>query len=50
MAHARLGERDKARTWFDRAVQWMDRHMPQAGELRQLRVEAEALLARVSKS
>ena len=28
MAHSRLGDRNKARTWFDRAVQWMDRHKP----------------------
>ena len=24
MAHRRLGDRDEARMWFDRAVQWMD--------------------------
>jgi serine/threonine-protein kinase len=46
MAHCRLGERDKARTCFDRAVQWMDKHAPLDGELRRFRAEAEALLTR----
>jgi tetratricopeptide (TPR) repeat protein len=45
MAHARLGDHDQARTWFDRAVQWMDKHRPHNGELRQFRAEAEDLLA-----
>jgi tetratricopeptide (TPR) repeat protein len=45
MAHRRLGDRDKARTWFDRAVRWMDRHKPHDDELRRFRAEAEALLA-----
>jgi tetratricopeptide (TPR) repeat protein len=45
MAHWRQGDRDKARTWFDRAVQWMDRHSPHDHELRRFRAEAEAVLA-----
>jgi tetratricopeptide (TPR) repeat protein len=45
MVHCRLGNGDQARAWFDRAVQWMDRHMPHEGELRRIRVEAAALLA-----
>jgi tetratricopeptide (TPR) repeat protein len=45
MAHWRLGERDEARAWFDRAVQWMDSHKPYDAELRRFRAEAEALLA-----
>jgi tetratricopeptide (TPR) repeat protein/tRNA A-37 threonylcarbamoyl transferase component Bud32 len=45
MAHWRLGNRDQARTWFDRAVQWMDRHKPHDADLRRFRAEAEALLA-----
>jgi Flp pilus assembly protein TadD len=45
MAHWRLGDRDQARAWFDRAVQGMDRHKPHDGELRRFRAEAEALLA-----
>jgi uncharacterized protein HemY len=47
LAHARLGDRDKARTWFDRAEQWMDRHKIQSEELRRFRTEAKALLARL---
>jgi eukaryotic-like serine/threonine-protein kinase len=50
MAHWRLGDHDKARTWFGRAVQWMDKHMPQHGELRRFRAEAEAMLGRAGKS
>jgi eukaryotic-like serine/threonine-protein kinase len=45
MAHWRLGHRDEARTWFDRAVNWMERHKPHDDELRRFRAEAEALLA-----
>jgi Flp pilus assembly protein TadD len=50
MAHWRLGDPHKAHTWFDRAVKWMDKHMPQNGELRRFRAEAEALLAAAGKS
>ena len=49
MAHWRLGDRDEARTWFDRAVQWMDKHKPQDDELRRFRAEAEAALAEAGK-
>ena len=28
MAHWRLGEKDKAREWYERAVQWMDKNQP----------------------
>jgi hypothetical protein len=48
MAHWRLGDRNQARTWFDRAVQWMDRHKPHDGELCRFRAEAEAMLAIIS--
>jgi serine/threonine protein kinase len=44
MAHWRLGDRDQARTWFERAVQWMERNKPHDGELRRFRAEAEAML------
>ena len=50
MAHWRLGDRDKARTWFDRAVKWMDKYNPPDDELRRFRTEAEALLAEANKS
>jgi tetratricopeptide (TPR) repeat protein len=48
MAHWRLGDRDDARMWFDRAVQWMDSHEPN-GEFRRFRAEAADLLAEASK-
>jgi serine/threonine-protein kinase len=44
MAHWQLGEKDKARTWYDRAVAWMNKHKPQAEELRRFLSEAAALL------
>ena len=49
MAHWRLGERDEARTWFDRAVQWMEKYQPHDDELRRFRAEAEAMLADMGK-
>jgi tetratricopeptide (TPR) repeat protein len=49
MAHWRLGDRGKARTWFDRAIQGMDRHQLQNSELRRFRAEAETLLADAGK-
>jgi hypothetical protein len=44
MAHWQLGEKDKAREWYDRAVQWMDNNQPTDEELRRFRVEAAELL------
>jgi tetratricopeptide (TPR) repeat protein len=44
MAHWQLGEKDKARTWYDRAVAWMDKNSPQDHELKHFRAEATALL------
>jgi serine/threonine protein kinase/tetratricopeptide (TPR) repeat protein len=44
MAHWRLGEKDKARGWYDRAVRWMDRNQPKSEDLRRFRAEAEELL------
>ena len=40
MAHWQLGEKDKAREWYDRAVQWMDKNQPKNEELRRFRAEA----------
>jgi serine/threonine protein kinase/tetratricopeptide (TPR) repeat protein len=45
MAHWRLGDPNTARTWFERAVEWMDRHKPHDDELRRFRAEAHTLLA-----
>src|SRR5262249_41222889 len=34
MAHWQLGEQDKAREWYGRAVQWMDKNKPRDETLR----------------
>jgi serine/threonine protein kinase/Flp pilus assembly protein TadD len=44
MAHWRLGEKAKARQWYDKAVQWMEKNDPDNGELRRFRAEAGELL------
>jgi serine/threonine protein kinase/tetratricopeptide (TPR) repeat protein len=44
MAHWRLGEKDKAREWYDRAVQWMEKNQPKNEELRRFWAEASELL------
>jgi Tfp pilus assembly protein PilF len=44
MAHWQLGQKDKARQWYDRAVQWMDRNQPKNEELRRFHAEATQLL------
>jgi serine/threonine protein kinase/tetratricopeptide (TPR) repeat protein len=44
MAHWQLGQKGKAREWYDRAVQWMDKYQPKHEELRRFRAEASELL------
>jgi tetratricopeptide (TPR) repeat protein len=44
MAHWQLGEKVKARAWYDRAVGWMDKNKPEDELLRRLRAEASQLL------
>jgi tetratricopeptide (TPR) repeat protein len=51
MAHWRLDEKEKAREWYDRAVQWMEKNKDQLQgnkqwpeELRRFHAEAEELL------
>ncbi len=46
MAHWQPGEKDKAREWYDKAVQWMEKGKnPGApGELKRFRAEAAELL------
>jgi hypothetical protein len=40
-----LGEKDVARTWYDKAVAWMDKNKSQdEDELRRFRTEAAELL------
>jgi serine/threonine protein kinase/Flp pilus assembly protein TadD len=50
MAHWRLGEKDKAREWYDRAAQWMDKNKPKDDELRPFRTEAAELLGLKEKT
>jgi superkiller protein 3 len=44
MAHGKLGEKDKARQWYDRAVKWTDEYQPKNEELGRFRAEAAKLL------
>jgi tetratricopeptide (TPR) repeat protein len=44
MAHWQLGEKDQAREWYDKAVQWMDKNKPEDDELRRFRAEAAEML------
>ena len=44
MAHWKLGAKDKAREWYDKAVRWMDTNQPKNEELRRFRAEAAELL------
>jgi tetratricopeptide (TPR) repeat protein len=44
MAHWQLGEKKAARTWYDRATQWMDNNKPNDEELKRFRAEATELL------
>jgi hypothetical protein len=43
MAHGRLDQKDEARRWYDRAVQWMEKNAPQNVELLRFRAEAAEL-------
>ena len=44
MAHWQKGERDEARSWYDKAVSWTETNRKQDEELRRFRAEAAALL------
>ena len=44
MAHWKLGAKDKAREWYDKAVRWMDTNQPKNEELHRFRAEAAELL------
>jgi eukaryotic-like serine/threonine-protein kinase len=44
MAHWQLGEKDKAREWYDRAVAWMDKNQPENEDFRRFRAEAAQLM------
>ncbi len=42
--HDQDRHRDEARRWYDKAVQWMEKNVPQDEELKRFRAEAEELL------
>jgi len=44
MCHWQLGQRDQARDWYTRAVEWMTKYKPQDAELIRFRSEAAELL------
>lgn len=44
MAHWQLGQKEEARQWYGRAVEWMDKEMPKNELLRRIRTEAATLL------
>jgi serine/threonine protein kinase/tetratricopeptide (TPR) repeat protein len=44
MAHWQLGQKDKAREWYDRSVEWMDKNQRTDELLRRFRAEAEELM------
>jgi superkiller protein 3 len=49
MAHWQLGDKDKGREWYDRAVWWTDKNEPNNEELRRFRSEAAELLGVIEK-
>jgi uncharacterized protein HemY len=44
MAHWQLGETGKARSWYDKAIGWIDKNAPQSEDLKRFRAEAQGLL------
>jgi serine/threonine protein kinase/uncharacterized protein HemY len=44
MALRQLGEKDKARAWFDKSVQWMEKGLQKNTALKRFRAEAAGLL------
>ncbi len=44
MAHWHLGNKPLARSWYDKAVTWMEKNQPKDEELIRFRAETAALL------
>jgi tetratricopeptide (TPR) repeat protein len=44
MVHSKLGHKEEARRWFDRAVAWTEEHKPDDKEFERFRGEAEEVL------
>jgi tetratricopeptide (TPR) repeat protein len=49
MAHCQLGDKEGARKWYDRAVEWMRKNQPSDEQLRRFRAEAGVLLGLTEK-
>ena len=49
MSHWQRGEKHEARSWYDRAIVWMEKNRPKDEELNRCRDEAAALLGLVDK-
>jgi tetratricopeptide (TPR) repeat protein/serine/threonine protein kinase len=45
MSQEKLGDKEKARQWYDRATRWMDKNQAKNEELRRFRAEAAELLS-----
>jgi superkiller protein 3 len=50
MARWQLGEKESARQWFDKSVQWMEAHQQTDEELKRVHAEAAALLGPPGKA
>jgi len=44
MAEWHVGDKEKARAWYEKAVEWMAKHKPDDKELKRFRAEAEEVL------
>jgi hypothetical protein len=44
MTQWQLHNKDEARKWYDKGVEWMEKHAKENEELRRFRSEAEELL------
>ena len=44
MAHWQLGDKPQARSWYEKAIPWMEKNQPKNEELIRFRAEAAALL------
>ncbi len=50
MAQWQLNNKDEARTWFDKAVEWTEKNKPGDEELLRFRAEAAELLRIAEKT
>src|SRR5262249_51040625 len=49
MAHSQLGDKKRARAFYDLGVTWMRKHQPENETLQRFRAEAEAVVERAEK-